>query len=115
MSRTSGYQFVNQIRKFLLVSVALAAWVTPHFALAADCNDNGVDDAIDISGGASLDCGDNGIPDECEPEGVCISACDLVVLDEDFEAYTVGSDPVDWFDTQAGSASNEDRIGRAHV
>ncbi|HNO79901.1 MAG TPA: right-handed parallel beta-helix repeat-containing protein [Phycisphaerae bacterium] len=108
MSRTSGYQFVNQLRKFLLVSVALAAWVTPHFALAADCNDNGVDDATDISGGASLDCGDNGIPDECEPEGVCISACDLVVLDEDFEAYTVGSDPVDWFDTQAGSASNED-------
>lgn len=108
MCSTSGCQFANHRRKSLLVLIVLATCAVPHSALAADCNDNGVDDAIDISGGASLDCGNNGIPDECEPEGVCISACDLVVLDEDFEAYAIGSDPADWFDTQAGSATNED-------
>ncbi len=31
-----------------------------------DCNDNGVDDAVDISGGFSEDCNGNGVPDECE-------------------------------------------------
>jgi len=32
-----------------------------------DCNNNGIGDSIDISGGASLDANLNGIPDECEP------------------------------------------------
>ena len=31
-----------------------------------DCNGNGVDDALDISGGTSLDCNSNGLPDECD-------------------------------------------------
>ncbi len=31
-----------------------------------DCNQNGEDDALDISGGASLDTNGNGVPDECE-------------------------------------------------
>ncbi len=31
-----------------------------------DCNANGIDDAIDISGGASQDCNGNLIPDECD-------------------------------------------------
>ena len=31
-----------------------------------DCNNNGVDDAIDISSGTSADANHNGIPDECE-------------------------------------------------
>ena len=35
-------------------------------ALAVDCNRNGVDDQVDISGAASADCNENGIPDECE-------------------------------------------------
>lgn len=34
--------------------------------LAADCNSNGTDDAIDIIAGTSQDCDTNGIPDECE-------------------------------------------------
>jgi hypothetical protein len=34
--------------------------------LFPDCNSNGVDDAIDISGGTSADSNGNGIPDECE-------------------------------------------------
>ena len=31
-----------------------------------DCNNNGIDDSIDISSGTSLDDNQNGIPDECE-------------------------------------------------
>ncbi|MDA0814933.1 MAG: VCBS repeat-containing protein, partial [Verrucomicrobia bacterium] len=33
---------------------------------ARDCNGNGVEDLLDISGGASLDCNANQIPDGCE-------------------------------------------------
>jgi hypothetical protein len=33
-----------------------------------DCNDNGVGDGLDVSGGTSLDCNANGLPDECEPD-----------------------------------------------
>jgi len=38
---------------------------------AADCNDNGVEDADDIAAETSADCNTNGIPDECEtvPDG----------------------------------------------
>lgn len=32
----------------------------------ADCNQNGVPDGEDISGGTSQDCNGNGVPDECE-------------------------------------------------
>lgn len=32
----------------------------------ADCNENGVPDTQDISGGTSADCNDTGVPDECE-------------------------------------------------
>ncbi len=35
-------------------------------AHAADCNGNGVDDAVDIAGGTNFDCNNNGIPDSCE-------------------------------------------------
>jgi hypothetical protein len=34
-----------------------------------DCNNNGIDDALDILTGASEDCNDNNVPDECEPDG----------------------------------------------
>ncbi len=34
-----------------------------------DCNQNGVPDACDISGGGSSDCDGNGLPDECDPDG----------------------------------------------
>lgn len=33
---------------------------------AADCNGNGIDDALDIAVQRSIDCNRNGIPDECE-------------------------------------------------
>ena len=32
-----------------------------------DCNDNGIEDAVDIAGGVSTDCDRNGVPDECHP------------------------------------------------
>jgi hypothetical protein len=35
-------------------------------AMAGDCNNNGVLDALDISGGASADCNHDGLPDECD-------------------------------------------------
>ena len=31
-----------------------------------DCNNNGVDDALDLTGGTSPDCNTNGFPDDCE-------------------------------------------------
>ena len=33
---------------------------------AADCNLNGVEDAVEIASGASADCNLNGVPDSCE-------------------------------------------------
>ncbi len=45
--------------------LAFCAFGTPG---AVDCNGNGIEDAQDLSGGASLDCQPNGIPDECEPD-----------------------------------------------
>lgn len=33
-----------------------------------DCNNNGIEDAVDIATGAAADLNNNGIPDECEPE-----------------------------------------------
>jgi len=35
--------------------------------LQSDCNQNGIEDACDISGGASRDANGDGVPDECQP------------------------------------------------
>lgn len=32
----------------------------------ADCNENGIEDAVDIAFGTSSDADENGVPDECE-------------------------------------------------
>ena len=32
----------------------------------ADCNNNGIDDTLDITNGTSEDCNGNGFPDECD-------------------------------------------------
>ena len=40
-----------------------------------DCNDNNVEDAIDIANGTSEDENQNGIPDECEPPGMRFCFC----------------------------------------
>lgn len=44
----------------------LASTVVP-ITNAADCNNNGIADSVDIDNGRSLDCNENNIPDECEP------------------------------------------------
>lgn len=41
-----------------------------------DCNDNGVEDALDIANGASDDKDGNGVPDECEEVGTPDCDCD---------------------------------------
>lgn len=35
-------------------------------AWAADCNDNGIEDQVDVAGGTSADCNGNLVPDECD-------------------------------------------------
>ena len=35
-----------------------------------DCNNNGIDDAVDIANATSLDCAQDGIPDECQVQSV---------------------------------------------
>ncbi|MEZ6083097.1 MAG: hypothetical protein R3E58_03865 [Phycisphaerae bacterium] len=66
-------------------------------AFAADCNNNGIEDATDIASETSLDCNNDGIPDECQS----------VVVDEDFNGYSPNDDPADWFSTDTGSSTNE--------
>ncbi len=39
-----------------------------------DCNNNGIDDGLDIASGTSQDTNDNGIPDECEDGACCACA-----------------------------------------
>ncbi|UCE58964.1 MAG: S8 family serine peptidase [Phycisphaerales bacterium] len=51
-------------------------------ALRADCNDNDIDDLVDVSGGGSLDCNANDIPDECEED------CDGDGIPDDCETFT---------------------------
>ena len=41
------------------------SWEDP---VLVDCNDNGVQDALDIGNGSSLDCNLDGIPDECQTD-----------------------------------------------
>ena len=50
------------------------------FEYFADCNENGIPDAVDISNGTSADCNENVVPDECELDSDIdglIDACDL--------------------------------------
>jgi hypothetical protein len=44
--------------------------------LAADCNDNNLEDAYDIYTGRSIDCNASGIPDECEIASGAETDCD---------------------------------------
>ena len=56
-----------QLPNILGISVVFLSLCTAtSFALAADCNGNGVEDFRDLSTGSSDDCNENGIPDECE-------------------------------------------------
>ncbi len=71
-----------------------------------DCNENGVDDLVDIANGTSLDVNDNQIPDECEaPDCACdwdnsgaIAVPDIFA----FLASWFANDPAADFDGQNG-------------
>lgn len=40
----------------------------------SDCNNNGIDDGVDVASGTSPDANNNGIPDECESGACCACA-----------------------------------------
>lgn len=48
-----------------VVSASAAADLERRGGVTRDCNQNGVDDALDIAGGASSDDDNDGVPDEC--------------------------------------------------
>ncbi len=55
-------------------------WGTWIASFDFDCNDNGIDDHVDVSSGTSLDCNENLMPDECEPDcngNEIADACDI--------------------------------------
>jgi len=51
----------------------------------ADCNNNGVPDDEDISGGTSLDCNGNGVPDECDISYGTSTDCNANGIPDDCE------------------------------
>lgn len=86
-------------------------------ARGADCNSNGVNDAMDISGGTSRDCNANGVPDECDIAGAtsqdangdtvpdeppCTYVYDICAADLDLrDSYT------SWQDYDTGSGAED--------
>ena len=48
-----------------------------------DCNNNGVDDAIDIAGATSNDCNNNAVPDECDIAGATSNDCNADAIPDD--------------------------------
>jgi len=81
----------NDVRMFGLIGWDVVNGIT-------DCNNNGVDDADDISNGTSQDCNNNGVPDECDLAGggsvdidgdgipdECEADCDNNGLPDDYE------------------------------
>lgn len=55
-----------------------------------DCNENGVEDAVDIATGASSDNNGNGIPDECEDKVVEMCFCGPNAPDPCGNTYSTG-------------------------
>ena len=49
-----------------------------------DCNNNGLDDSLDICNGTSVDCNGNGIPDECEDDCNGNGIADTCDIEADF-------------------------------
>lgn len=58
--------YVTRIGTLVWLLVGCIAVLNPPTALAADCNDNGVDDMVDIAAATSADCNGNSIPDRCD-------------------------------------------------
>lgn len=56
----------SRILLFLLPLLAPLLGAAGPGLLPADCNQNGIEDAVDIAFGTSSDVDQNGVPDECE-------------------------------------------------
>lgn len=94
---------------------AMTAFKLEEFAntcgIAGDCDDglycNGAEDCVGgICVAGTPPCG-VGAAVCNEDTDTCAVLCDLDLVDEDFNAYSVGQDPTDWYDTAAGSATVE--------
>ncbi|MDG1899121.1 MAG: dockerin type I domain-containing protein [Phycisphaerales bacterium] len=59
-----------------------AAYLPTGDVQFVDCNDNGVADDEDISGGSSNDCNTNGLPDECEADLECPPDLSIALVGE---------------------------------
>ena len=72
----------------------------------ADCNGNGVEDAVDILLGTAVDCDGNGVPDSCQPCEDCdgnglLDSCELAAGNE-----LVGQ----YWDSQGGAGNFSERL-----
>ncbi len=67
MHQGKGYRF-HHFDLWLWISLSVVLAMTPLAVHAGgtDCNNNGIDDAIDIANGTSRDCNGDGVLDECE-------------------------------------------------
>lgn len=71
MYKINGARFLRAVRVFaqsqmIYIALCTAAVFVTASAYAVDCNNNGIEDAIDISSGTSQDCNHNNKPDECD-------------------------------------------------
>ena len=82
-----------------------------------DCNENSVDDLIEIEGGASEDCNENGVPDECERlplafglkfEDVTVEESPVAIVAADLDA----DDTADLITVNSGADSISVILGR---
>jgi len=53
------------LKRWLSICMCLPTFLAASRLPAVDCNNNGTEDAIDISSGTSQDCDGNQVPDEC--------------------------------------------------
>jgi len=58
----------NVVTQFATRASAVVTVVYTYQQAITDCNNNGIDDALDIASGTSADCDHNGVPDECQPD-----------------------------------------------
>ncbi|HPF37123.1 MAG TPA: hypothetical protein P5081_00350 [Phycisphaerae bacterium] len=92
---------------FRPIRISVAIWATAFMlisarhTLGADCNQNNVDDAVDIDpadpdgdGFVSLDCNANGLPDECEIGGDKLIASDAYGFDTFGAAVAIEGDDI---------------------
>jgi hypothetical protein len=102
-----------------LVSAPLRAWPIQEAAAAPpvhfDCNQNGIDDAVDIAVGSSGDVNGNGVPDECEALATAVgteSSCIDCALPSDAGVQSSANDDAILKTTEGGSLADPDASDR---